>query len=123
MKVSLALFLTILAGPAMVWAVDGQLLINQLTVMASGGFPYVISQPGSYKLSGNLAVPSGSTAIEIKSPNVTIDLNGFSITTPAQGIGSFVSGILFVGPAIPTRLVIRNGSIEGFPTPLELAIG
>ena len=28
-------------------AVDGVVLINQSTVTAAGGFPYVISQPGS----------------------------------------------------------------------------
>jgi len=35
---------------------EGVVLINQSTVMAAGGFPYVITQPGSYKLSGNLTL-------------------------------------------------------------------
>jgi hypothetical protein len=29
------------------FAVDGVVLINQSTVLAAGGFPYAISQPGS----------------------------------------------------------------------------
>ena len=37
--------------PVGAFGVDGVVLINQSTVMTSGGFPYVISQPGSYKLS------------------------------------------------------------------------
>jgi hypothetical protein len=66
--------------PACTFAADGQILINQATVNAAGGFPYVISQAGSYRLSGNLAAPSGdTTVIEITHDLVTIDLNGFSI--------------------------------------------
>ena len=38
------------------FAVDGQVLINQSTVIAAGGFPYRITQPGSYKLTGNLTM-------------------------------------------------------------------
>ena len=66
--------------PACAFAADGQVLINQSIIMAAGGFPYVISQPGSYKLSGNLAVPNGVSGISITANNVTLDLNGFSMT-------------------------------------------
>jgi hypothetical protein len=57
------------------FAVDGQVLINQSTVMAAGGFPYKITQPGSYKLSGNLVVASSTDGIDISVSNVSIDLN------------------------------------------------
>jgi hypothetical protein len=70
------------------FAVDGQMLINQSTVMAQGGFPYKITQPGSYKLTGNLTmtttdagnVSGFDAAIGIASSQVTLDLNGFSIS-------------------------------------------
>jgi hypothetical protein len=70
--------------PACLFAVDGQVLINQSTVMAAGGFPYKITQPGSYKLSGPLTMTttvsgnfnSTDVAIEIESGQVTLDLNG-----------------------------------------------
>src|SRR5262245_22568311 len=39
--------------------------------------PVTISQPGSYRLSSNLNVPSNTNGIEISSNDVTIDLNGF----------------------------------------------
>jgi hypothetical protein len=72
---------------ARAFAVDGQILINQASVMAQGGFPFKIDESGSYKLSGNLVVPSGSNGIAISVPNVTIDLNGFSITTTPINVG------------------------------------
>ena len=37
-------------------AADGVIEINQASVKAAGGFPFVISQPGSYRLTGNLDV-------------------------------------------------------------------
>ncbi len=47
-------------------AVDGVLEINQTIVMAAGGFPYSITQPGSYILTGNLAVSAaGTNAINV----------------------------------------------------------
>jgi hypothetical protein len=70
------------------YAVDGVILIDQNHAIAGGvtpgdapGFPVTISQPGSYRLSGNLTVPTVSTAgIVITADHVTIDLNGFSIS-------------------------------------------
>src|ERR1035441_8331927 len=65
---------------ASAWAVDGQVLINQSTVMSSGGFPYHITQTGSYKLSGKYLAPLNQQAIQIIASNVTLDLNGFNVT-------------------------------------------
>src|ERR1700704_150875 len=72
------------------YAVDGVVLIDQNRALAGNvtpgdapGFPVTISQPGSYRLSGNLTVPDiNTTAIEITAENVTLDLNGFSIVGP-----------------------------------------
>ena len=84
---TLVIVLAIALLPACAFAVDGVMLINQSTVMAAGNFPYVISNPGSYKLSGNLTmyttqngnVSGIDVAIGIAQSNVTLDLNGFSI--------------------------------------------
>jgi hypothetical protein len=43
-----------------VFAVDGTTLINQATVPSAGGFPYHITQSGSYRLSGNPIVTYAS---------------------------------------------------------------
>ena len=73
------IFLSVLATAltsTTVFAVDGTVLINQSTVMG-GGFPYHITQPGSYRLSGNLVVPALTNGIVIAASHVTLDLNGF----------------------------------------------
>jgi len=106
-------------------AADGVIEINQAIVEANGGFPYVISEPGSYKLSGNLTVPDENTnAIEVEAPDVTVDLNGFAIIGPVKclsfntrGNGSAScspagSGIgVLAASAFPT--VVRNGTVRG----------
>lgn len=101
------------------YAVDGVVLINQSTVMAAGGFPYVISQPGSYKLSGNLSVPVNTNGIVITVSNVTLDLNGFTISAPAAtcGPGSPSCFNPFAGITSnfgANNVAVRNGIISGF---------
>jgi hypothetical protein len=78
------------ATSSSLYAVDGVVLIDQNRALAGNvtpgdapGFPVTISQPGSYRLSGNLTVPdSNTTAIQITADFVTLDLNGFSIIGP-----------------------------------------
>jgi hypothetical protein len=99
--------------PACAFAVDGVVLINHPAVIAAGGYPYRITQPGSYRLSGNLTVPAGVSGIEISTDNVTIDLNGFAIT--GAGMPAQVHGIV-AGTDAPAQgyynITIRNGTIE-----------
>ena len=108
-------------------AVDGQKLIDMAKVAAGGltpgdtpGFPVTISQPGSYKLSGNLTVPNpNTTAIEIAASHVTLDLNGFAILGPTDCSGGlnpcanagFGNGI--VTPGVQFNITLRNGTIQG----------
>ena len=115
---SIAIVLAMALFPACVFAVDGQTLINQSTVMAAGGFPYKILQAGSYKLSGNLTVTAiGTDAIEIDSDNVTLDLNGFAIIGPGSCTGSPLQcttqtsrGVLTFGYGN----TVKNGAVQGF---------
>ena len=100
------------------FAVDGIVLINQASVMAAGGFPYKITQSGSYKLSGNLTVPDANTSgINVLADNVTLDLNGFSIVGPITCSGtplacsSSGNGIGILSSA--DNIAVRNGSIIG----------
>lgn len=109
MKKRVLTLLAIMLAPASALAVDGVVLINQTAVMAAGGFPYVIRQPGSYKLSGNLTVPAGTDGIDIHSPNVTLDLNGFAI------IGSGTTGTGFGVASQFQDITLRNGGINNFP--------
>jgi hypothetical protein len=73
--------------------------------------PFTINQSGSYYLTGNLTVSSG-TAITIAADQVTLDLNGFSISStasPASGSGVHVSGLR-------RNVTVRNGHIRGATT-------
>ncbi len=79
-----ALLVLTLAAPAQ--AVDGVLEINQTKALAGGvtpsdtpGFPVTLDQAGSYRLTGNLLVTAG-TAILIGADDVTLDLNGFTVS-------------------------------------------
>lgn len=109
------------------FAVDGVVLINQSTVMAAGGFPYVISQPGSYKLSGNLTMnttqignyvgncgglPSPcDLAVGIGTSNVSLDLNGFTITV-VNNIANLPHFFMAISEvAAVTGTAISNGHI------------
>jgi hypothetical protein len=96
---------------------DGVVPIDQAVVAASGGFPYKITVPGSYRLSGNLVVKAAdTTAVDIQTSNVTLDLNGFSITGPGSSVGLYGVADLDADSAI----AIRNGTITGFSYGIQL---
>lgn len=66
----------------------------------------IIPGPGHYYLTGDLAGAAGKDSIRIATAGrVTIDLNGFSLTS----VGTGRSGILV--PAANDMVVIRNGAI------------
>jgi hypothetical protein len=109
------LTLTLALTPACAFAVDGVTLINQSTVLAAGGFPYVISQPGSYRLSGDLVVPAASDGIDIRVDNVSLDLNGFTIKGPGATTSLFAVGV-YSGK----NVAIANGITTGFPVGVEV---
>jgi len=79
---------------------------------APGGFPIVISQPGSYYLGENINGEAAKDGIHIRADNVTLDLNGFTLKG-AEGGASF-NGITV--PVDPTGIVynlsIFNGTIR-----------
>jgi len=114
-----------LSVPAL--AVDGVVLIDQSKALAgnvtpgdTAGFPIVVSQPGSYRLTSNLAVPNAdTTAIEISSDRVTIDLNGFSIIGPVTCVTGFQcsggegDGVHVALGKTFRNITVQNGTISG----------
>ncbi len=70
--------------------------------------PFTISNSGSYYLTKNLSVTSGD-AITISTSGVTLDLNGFTISSSANPAGG--TGVL-LGSAIKD-VTILNGHIRG----------
>jgi hypothetical protein len=98
---------------ASAFAVDGLTLINHATVVAAGGYPYSISQAGSYQLSGNLHVTASAlTGINITSSNVTLDLNGFSIICSGTLTIAGIEAPSTTG-AIINDVQVKNGTVTG----------
>jgi hypothetical protein len=109
-------------------AAFAQAIINQASATAgnvtpgdAAGFPITISQPGSYKLTTNLFVPAGTAGIEITAPNVTLDLNGFTISSTNTCYQEANQSVTCSGPNLAKHgittgkgSVIRNGVIQGF---------
>ena len=119
---------TLLLFSTYIFAVDGVVLINQASVMAAGGFPYQINASGSYRLSSNLVPPGFADAIHINADNVTLDLNGFSISGSGTCTGQtpnitcsdlFANGVF----ATTNNITVRNGSITGMGTAVYMGEG
>ncbi len=122
-----ALTLTIGLLPVAGASAQGYIEINQAIVDAGGGFPYVISAPGSYQLTGNLtktAADGSVPAIEITTSNVVLDLGGFTIAGPGICARNGSTGVVTCFDHVPgtgiqesggnTNIRIRNGSVKGF---------
>jgi hypothetical protein len=110
-RVALAAALSTFAfAPALA---DGVIAITQEKALAGNitpgddpGFPVQLSRAGSYRLASNLVVPAGKTGIKINAPDISIDLNGFSI------LGKGVARDGIAGSA--DGATISNGTIERF---------
>ena len=112
-RVFVALLALLLATPAL--AVDGVIEINQARVLTGGitstdnpGFPVEIDQPGSYRLTSDLTVPSGYFGFVVHADNVTLDLNGFTVF---GGGGATADGLALY---TQKNIEIRNGTVREF---------
>jgi hypothetical protein len=75
--------------------------------------PYTITSPGSYYLTTNLTV-SGGTVINIGTNDVTLDLNGFTISSTSANPSGF--GIQLGLAGGNSDITIVNGHISGGST-------
>lgn len=79
----------LLTAGRLAFGADGRIEISQLSFSSP---PYFISQSGSYVLTENITVTNtGVDGISVQADNVTIDLNGFTITGPGAGSGNGIS--------------------------------
>lgn len=76
---------------------------------------YSITQPGSYYLTANLVGGAAISGIEIKTNNVTIDLNGFALIGAGGIRGICVNGTGF------QRIAVRNGRVTGYYSGIDCA--
>jgi len=85
------------------WAGDGQIDIATL--------PYTINQSGSYIVTNNLTLLTQDTyGITIVVDNVTIDLNGHTLTGAGKAVGATGSGIYVSSTYY--NIAIRNGTVR-----------
>lgn len=88
--------------------VEPRTAINAANTPGDATATFIISQPGSYYLTGNLIGEAGKSGIGIAADNVTIDLNGFTL----QGVAGSGHGIRPIG--FRNHITIRNGIIAGW---------
>jgi hypothetical protein len=124
--------------PAIAAAEPGVIEVNQARALAGGvsagdapDFPVTLSEPGIYRLTGNLTAPAVNVgAIAITSSDVTLDLGGFALLGLAQCTGASL-GITCAVPASAdgiastsgsvTNVLVRNGSVRGFRIGVAIA--
>jgi hypothetical protein len=89
--------------------VEARTPVTAETCPGSATAVHVISNAGSYYLTGNLTGQPGKTAIQINATAVTLDLNGFNLNA-AVGSTKGISVTSVIGP-----VVIRNGIVRNWP--------
>jgi hypothetical protein len=83
--------------------VEPRTAITDANTPGNAGAMFVISQPGSYYLTGNVIATTGKACILVTANHATIDLNGFGLTADTDGIVLSSDG----------HFTIRNGVITG----------
>lgn len=86
--------------------VEPRIAINATNTPGDANNVYVITQSGSYYLTGALNVPAGKNGIRIDTWEVTIDLNGFTI----YGSAGSLDGITW-GNGLD-MITIKNGVVD-----------
>jgi parallel beta-helix repeat protein len=120
------LTLLMLAAAGRAHAVDGVIEINQARADKGGitpgdtpGLPITIStgtsatDPMSFRLTGPLSTSTSGNVIEILSPHVTVDLNGFMITCDVPYGGHGID-------SDQDNITVKNGTVRGFGIGLNL---
>ena len=90
--------------------VEARTIVNSTNTPGGGGSAFIISAPGSYYLGGNVTVSSGN-AVTISADDVTLDLNGFTVSSaasPAAGTGVVINAV--------RNVAVLNGHVHGTTT-------
>lgn len=83
--------------------------------------PAIITMPGTYVLDGNKSVSIiDGAVIDVRADNVTIDLNGKTITNTAAFDGTRAVGVY---TSKKKRLAVKNGILRGFHTAVYIHRG
>jgi len=89
--------------------VEPRIAINATNTPGDANSLFMITQPGSYYLTGNITGVAGRHGVEIAASGVTLDLMGFDLSgLPASldGVSATVSNL--------TNITVRNGSVRAW---------
>lgn len=90
--------------------------IDVATLTGDATAAFVITTAGSYYLSANINVPSARSGLAIAGPNVTVDLNGFSIIGAAGSLrGVEIRDGAFTVSVTGGNIVTMGGAGVGAP--------
>jgi len=88
--------------------VEPRIAINAANTPGDAGSLFVISQPGSYYLTGNITGVAGKIGIRISTGGVTVDLAGFVV----QGVAGSLSGITSSG--FQANIRVERGTVRNW---------
>jgi len=107
LKIAVALVVVFVALPAI--AGEGRIPVYQ--------YPTVISAPGKYIVTRDIAGAGGFPVIDIQAQNVDLDINGFTLREGSGG----APVIAITGDLVD--VIIRNGILEGGSQSIERGAG
>ncbi|MCC5822088.1 MAG: right-handed parallel beta-helix repeat-containing protein [Phycisphaerales bacterium] len=87
---------------------EPRIAINSTNTPGSSNSNFIITQPGSYYLTGNISGVSGRNGLAINADNVTVDLMGYALV----GVPGSLNGI--TATASRKNIQIRNGVTAGW---------
>lgn len=88
--------------------VEARTPVNAVTCPGDATHLFIISQPGSYYLTGNITGVTGKHAIKISATHVTLDLNNFVLKST---LAEALTGIEITSSG---NVMITNGSLSGW---------
>lgn len=86
-------------------------LAGNVTPGDAPGFPITISVPGSYKLMSNLNVPANVQGIYVSVPGVTLDLNGFTVSSTNSCSQSSPGADVTCSYVVPTQYGVTGRKV------------
>lgn len=89
--------------------IEPRIAINETNTPGDADSLYVISQPGSYYLTGDITGEAGKHGVEITASGVTLDLMGFDLS----GVAGSLDGVN-VSAASTVNVSIGNGSVRNW---------
>ncbi|MFL6540679.1 MAG: right-handed parallel beta-helix repeat-containing protein [Chthoniobacterales bacterium] len=89
--------------------VEARTIVNAANTPGDEANTFIISQPGSYYLTGNITGAEGKHGISVEADDVTLDLNGFALISGGSGT---VRGVNV--PSAKINFCVRNGTVRGW---------